>query len=364
MVYTVPLIVFMDDVSGNVSKQWNKHHVVYVSNALLPRQMLEQEFSIRFISSSPHATPMELMRGLKDSIQKTTDQPIVTFDVKHQEEVMLIPYNLIIAGDNPMQAEECSHGGLKCNYFCRTCKVGGTNVEKRTDKGYCDIFQLRTPEETHSQVKRQIQLSKLSGGTDKVKTAVSQSGVRDSATSAIVDRLLELGKALWKRVVGKPALSEAEVSARLDSELDALLGGQPLDDHINPLLGMQGLDVHKDTPTEILHTILLGVVKYFWGQTAYILEKGQSLRIFQTRLESINKDGLNSPTLHADYIVRYKGGLVGKHFKSLAQVMPYLIYDLVPQTVLEGWSIIGRLVVLLWHMSIEDTESYLVSAPH
>ncbi|KAG6372218.1 hypothetical protein JVT61DRAFT_8017 [Boletus reticuloceps] len=36
MVYTVPLIVFMDDVSGNILKQWNKHHVIYVSNGLLP----------------------------------------------------------------------------------------------------------------------------------------------------------------------------------------------------------------------------------------------------------------------------------------------------------------------------------------
>lgn len=61
MVYTVPLIVFMDDISGNISKQWNKHHVVYMSNALLLRQMLEQEFTIHFISGSPHATPMELM---------------------------------------------------------------------------------------------------------------------------------------------------------------------------------------------------------------------------------------------------------------------------------------------------------------
>ena len=91
----------------------------------------------------------------------------------------------------------------------------------------------------------------------------------------------------------------------------------------------------------ILHMILLGIVKYFWGQTALILNKAHSLGMFQTRLESINKDGLNSPTLGADYIVRYKGGLIRRHFKSLAQVMPYLIYDLVPDTVLEGWLVIG-----------------------
>jgi len=68
MVYSVPLIVFMDDVSGNVSKQWNKHIVVYMSNASLPREMLEKEFCIRFVTGSPHATPMELMTAIKESI--------------------------------------------------------------------------------------------------------------------------------------------------------------------------------------------------------------------------------------------------------------------------------------------------------
>jgi hypothetical protein len=68
MVYSVPLIIFMDDVSANVSKQWNKHHAIYMSNANLPRQMLEKEFCIRFVTSSPDAPPMELMRVMKDSI--------------------------------------------------------------------------------------------------------------------------------------------------------------------------------------------------------------------------------------------------------------------------------------------------------
>ncbi|KAF9220205.1 hypothetical protein BS17DRAFT_715161, partial [Gyrodon lividus] len=46
MVLTIPLIVFMDDVSGNISKQWNKHHVVYMSNASMSREMLEKEFCV------------------------------------------------------------------------------------------------------------------------------------------------------------------------------------------------------------------------------------------------------------------------------------------------------------------------------
>ena len=114
-----------------------------------------------------------------------------------------------------------------------------------------------------------------------------------------------------------------------------------------------------DTPTEILHTILLGVVKYFWGQTVFLLEKYHMLHIFQSRLDSVETHGLNAPTLNADYVCRYKGSLVGKHFKSLAQVMPFLIYDCVPKNVLDGWTVIGELVVLLWHTEITHTETYL-----
>ena len=135
--------------------------------------------------------------------------------------------------------------------------------------------------------------------------------------------------------------------------------GISVDNYINPLLGIPGLDIHKDTPTEILHTILLGIVKYYWGQVAFILDESHSLGTLQVHLDSLAKDGLGDVILVANYIIQYKGSLIGRHFKSLAQVMLYLIYDLVPRTVLDGWTIIGRLVVLLWHTEIEDTETYM-----
>ena len=68
MVYSVPLIIFLDDVSGNISKQWNKHHVVYMSNALLPREMLDKQFCVQFCSASPHASPIEFMHAVRDNI--------------------------------------------------------------------------------------------------------------------------------------------------------------------------------------------------------------------------------------------------------------------------------------------------------
>ncbi|KAG2157543.1 hypothetical protein DEU56DRAFT_697456, partial [Suillus clintonianus] len=116
---------------------------------------------------------------------------------------------------------------------------------------------------------------------------------------------------------------------------------------------------HQDTPTEILHTVLLEVVKYFWGQTVNLLEKAKLLDLFQTHLDSIAKDRFNALCLNADYICHYKGSLIGKHSKSLAQVMLFLIQDLLPRTALDGWTIIGELVMLIWHTTIDDTEIYL-----
>ncbi|KAH7918288.1 hypothetical protein BV22DRAFT_1024813 [Leucogyrophana mollusca] len=362
MVYSVPLIIFMDDVSGNISKQWNKHHTIYMSNANLPREMIEKEFCVRFVTASPHAAPMELMTAMKDSISHAAESGVFTWDCKEGEEVMLVPYALFVAGNNPMQAEECSHAGLNCNYFCRTCDVGGTKEHKQSRAGYDSIFtpgNIRSPQETIAVIKQQIETARVLGAADKIKVSVLSTGVRDTTSSAIVNTLVELGKRLRKRVVGTTAVPESNTKAKLEKEFEDFMNGDSLEGVINPLLGMEGLNIHLDTPTEILHTVLLGVVKYFWGQTVFLLEKSKLLDVFQKRLESVDKDGLNAPCLNADYICHYKGGLIGKHFKSLAQVMPFLTYDPAPKTVLNGWSTIGDLVVLIWHTKIENTKEYL-----
>ena len=82
--------------------------------------------------------------------RKAAETGVLAWDSRDQEEIMLIPYDLFHAGDNPMQAEECSHGGLKCNFFCRTCKVGGTTATKKTDDGYTSIFKVRISHSYHA----------------------------------------------------------------------------------------------------------------------------------------------------------------------------------------------------------------------
>ncbi|EGO04564.1 hypothetical protein SERLA73DRAFT_68250 [Serpula lacrymans var. lacrymans S7.3] len=240
---------------------------------------------------------MELMKGVTKSICEAANSGVITWDCQYDQETMLLPYILFVAGDNPMHTEEFSHSGLKSNFFCRTCKVGGTQAQKKTDEGYNNIFKCgaaRTPQETRNEILQQVDTSLKSGGTKKVKSAGTNSGIRDSTSASIVQQLLALGKQLQRHKAGKPALPESEVRQQLEQELETLLRGSTLDNHINPLLGMPAVDIHQDTPTEILHTVVLGVVKYFWGQTVWLLDKSYLLTTFQTRLESISKDGLNS----------------------------------------------------------------------
>ncbi|KAF8259396.1 hypothetical protein EI94DRAFT_1616106 [Lactarius quietus] len=343
MVYTVPVIIFMDDALANISKQWNKHIVVYLSNAGLPWEMLDKEFCMHFITSSLNALPMELMRAVWDLMDKALDSPVVTYNCKTRKEIMIIPYLIFTASDNPMHAEQTSQCGLNANYFCRTCHVGGTKVYKKTDEGFGKVFkigQICDLDNTQREIEQQPELCVLPGGTDKVESAAQSSGIKDGQSCQFLATLLLKGRHFAAR------------------KLEALLKKSG----IKPLIGMPGFSIHLDTPTEILHTVLLGVVKYFCAQMIWYLKNcSKSLTLFRTCLASVKWNGLNVPSTNAEYICQYHNSLIGKHFKSLAQVMPFLIYDLVTQDVMHAWNIIGALIVLRWDTEIEDLESYLVS---
>jgi hypothetical protein len=73
-----------------------------------------------------------------------------------------------------------------------------------------------------------------------VQSAVSSTGVRDSASASILESLVELRKKLRKRGAGLPATAESEVTATLEKEFEELLQGATLNDAMNPLLGMNG----------------------------------------------------------------------------------------------------------------------------
>jgi hypothetical protein len=66
--YVVMLPLWCDDVSGNHLKQYNKHINMYMVNANLPGQLLQQEYFVRFVSTSPHASSPEQFAAVMDKI--------------------------------------------------------------------------------------------------------------------------------------------------------------------------------------------------------------------------------------------------------------------------------------------------------
>ncbi|KZT19303.1 hypothetical protein NEOLEDRAFT_1078119, partial [Neolentinus lepideus HHB14362 ss-1] len=66
--YTLFISPWCDDVSGNVSKQFNPHVNMYLANNSLPHQKLAQEFFVRFCSTSPHASSSEQLDALSSKM--------------------------------------------------------------------------------------------------------------------------------------------------------------------------------------------------------------------------------------------------------------------------------------------------------
>lgn len=115
---------------------------------------------------------------------------------------------------------------------------------------------------------------------------------------------------------------------------------------------------------ELLHTYLLGQVKYVWHYTHSAWTPKQ-FELFATRLQGSSVDGLNILPLRARYIVQYKDNLIGKHFKALQQLAIFHLDDsMCPKRVQDLWKATGELGALLWFTEIEDMPQYIVRTSH
>lgn len=130
------------------------------------------------------------------------------------------------------------------------------------------------------------------------------------------------------------------------------------------LISGEGLDAHSDTPVEILHVVLLGYLKYFWNDVMknQLKKNSKKKEILAARLSSFDVSGLGLSPLPGHTLVKYAGSLVGRDYRAIAQVAPFVLYGLVTPECYETWVCLSKLVPLVWQPVIHDIDEHMVSA--
>ncbi|KAF9468999.1 hypothetical protein BDZ94DRAFT_1357550 [Collybia nuda] len=386
-VFVMRIIPWSDDVSGNVSKQWNAHMNIYIANANLPHRKVSQEYFVRFCSTSPHASSSEQFDVLSEDFASGVWHH--AYDCLLEEDILFGIRPHVLPADNPQQAESTSNAGVNSNLWCRYDKSGGTSEERETDAGYQALFKPgvpRTPEETVGVIKSQI-LAACLGVQDAIDVIQTATGVKDKTAQFWMEKLIIKARELQKERIRDSATQDPRlkdkklkgddrkslkvcIKEEIQRELFAWVLTQPPDrykqltelrarDHYNILLGISGLDPHKDSPCEILHTILLGEDKYLWHDTTKAWDKAKG-DLFATRLQASSIDGLSIAPLRAPYLIKYKNSLIGKHYKALQQLTIFHIDEsLCSKYLFDLWKAQGELGALLWYPEIKDMAAYL-----
>ncbi|KAK7029116.1 hypothetical protein R3P38DRAFT_2524834 [Favolaschia claudopus] len=395
-VVTFPIWMYCDDTSGNLSKKWNEHNSFLMTPAGLPREQSQKEYNIHFLCTSNLARPLEMLDGIVEQLEWAQDSGIWAWDMVEEEVVLVIPEVLALLGDNPMQSEFACHIGLRGKLFCRACWVKGTDAmdtdggvensgrdpqgsdagsargsdasDAESDTGTAKkgkgrkiretmadmvkrvkafVGPLRNKEETTAKLRSYFTEASTLNTKTKVKNLQTESGIKDKYQTHFIEQLFDSYK-------GKRSIPVKQAA------LDAARARLPLNT-LSPVWRIKGLDPHQDTPVEILHVILLGFVKYLWRDLVQLQlnKKEDKKALLMNRLSSLDVSGLGISPLAGRTLVQYSGSLVGRDFRAIAQVAPFIIYDLVSDECFKTWQALSKLVPLIWQPEIENIDSHI-----
>jgi hypothetical protein len=105
---------------------------------------------------------------------------------------------------------------------------------------------------------------------------------------------------------------------------------------LNPFMELLEFDGGKDSPVEILHVILLGIVKYLTNDFLGSLNPQDKFEV-EARLQSFNIDALNLPPIQASYMIKHYGSFIGKDYRLILQVAPFVFFPLMTEEQKDIW---------------------------
>ncbi|KAI9601743.1 hypothetical protein KEM48_000846 [Puccinia striiformis f. sp. tritici PST-130] len=339
----VPITLYADDTSGNMSKRWNKHISYYFTLSGLPPVLTNMEYHCHFICTSNVAGALELAEPVVQELNQLVNEGHVAYDCGIHQEVLVMSVALCFLADSPMAAEVTNTPlpGGSCNNPCRRCHLGVAEAADRMElpylKAFFGVHSLPAPRSWRTTVA----ITK-----DSWQVYESQN------------------KAAYNTLMGNHALKD-----KLQEELIELIKNNPseqarvalIPNHrlCNPIVNLEAFDGACDTPVESLHVILLGVVKYMVNhfmqdRTATELTKMEGY------LHSFNTGGLNIPPIQAHYMIKHWGSFVGKDFRTILQVAPFVFFPFMDAQQKEIWIPLCHLGSLVFQTNIPVMDSYLL----
>ncbi|KAA1082985.1 hypothetical protein PGT21_022018 [Puccinia graminis f. sp. tritici] len=340
----VPLTLYADDTSGNKSKRWNKHISFYLTLSGLPPEMTNMEYNCHFVTTSNVASPLELAEPVVSQLNQLSTEGAFAFDATLKEEVMFMCIPLAFLADSPMAAKFTNTPNPgKANNPCRMCHLQTDTVENRCTLEFIKAFfgqpQMPPPRQWHQTISRSHELWHISQrDTQKeFKTKSMKYGLKDQITH----RLLELQA---QKVHERVRINQLEQNARPRL--------------FSPVLELKAFDGCNDTPVEILHVILLGVVKYVFNDFMNGLNKTNYNKL-EACLRSFNTDSLNIPHIQASYMMAHYKSFVGKDYRTILQLAPFVLFQFMNESQKELWVSMCHMTSLAFQTRIPDLEPYL-----
>ncbi|KAA1082636.1 hypothetical protein PGT21_009069 [Puccinia graminis f. sp. tritici] len=100
-----PIVLYSDDTSGNVSKQFNKHISFYFTLAGLPPHISNQEYNCHFLATSNLASVCEMLEMIVQELNELATVGFEAYDHSISQVVLVTSTVLCFVADSPMHAE-------------------------------------------------------------------------------------------------------------------------------------------------------------------------------------------------------------------------------------------------------------------
>ncbi len=127
-VFSIPIMLFTDDTSGNKSKKWHKFDSWSLMLCGLPRQENAKLTNIHFCCCSDVVSAMDMSVAIARELKELEVEGIEVYDALIKERALIIAPLMCILADNPRASELLNHLGGAARKYCRMCMVNSVHT--------------------------------------------------------------------------------------------------------------------------------------------------------------------------------------------------------------------------------------------